>query len=290
MISMKAAAFAPGHISGFFEPVYMSSDVYRTGSRGSGITISLGAITEIQATPSINQNIDILVNKKHVSAPVSRQAIRHLIGDTPLKVTVNTDVALPQGHGFGMSAACALSATYALAKIVELPREDALKAAHCAEVELFTGLGDIVASSFGGIEIRREPGLPPWGMIEHIPGKYELVLCIIGKKLQTQKILRDTNKRTEIAQYGRYCTQKILENPSVETLFTLSQLFAKKTGLINKQVHEAIKAANQHGMASMCMLGNSVFSIGDTEKLCKTLASFGKVYVCTVDPQGARIL
>jgi len=287
---MNAAAFAPGHISGFFEPVYFPSDVYRTGSRGSGITISLGVTTTVHATPSPSQSIEIIVNKKQSRAPVSQQAIRHLIGSSALKVTVNTDIDLPTGQGFGMSAACALSTTYALADLLELPREDALKAAHCAEVELSTGLGDILASSFGGIEIRREPGLPPWGVIEHIPGKYEVVLCVIGKKFQTQRILRDTAKRNEIAQYGRYCTKKILENPSVETLFTLSQLFAQKTRLVNPRVREAINAANQHGMASMCMLGNSVFSIGDTEQLCNTLSSFGRIYVCTVDSQGAHVI
>jgi len=53
---------------------------------------------------------------------------------------------------------------------------------------------------------------------------------------------------------------------------------------------EAIDAANQYGMASMCMLGNSVFAIGDTDALCKTLTNFGRVYVCLVDEYGARII
>jgi len=43
-------------------------------------------------------------------------------------------------------------------------------------------------------------------------------------------------------------------------------------------------------MASMCMLGSSVFAVGKTEELCKSLSSFGKVYVCTVDEFGARVL
>jgi len=27
-----------------------------------------------------------------------------------------------------------------------------------------------------GVEIRKTPGLPPWGVIEHIPGKFDIVL------------------------------------------------------------------------------------------------------------------
>ena len=189
-----------------------------------------------------------------------------------------------------MSAACAISATYALSKIVDLSCSDAMKASHFAEVQLKTGLGDVMASCFGGIEIRKSPGLPPWGIIEHIPGKCDLVLCIVGKKLDTRKILEDPQKTTKVVDYGKYCTKKILEKPSVENLFSLSQTFTKKTGLADKNILEAIDMANKFGMASMCMLGNSVFAIGKTNDLTKILSPFGKVFVCSVDEGGARIL
>lgn len=290
VIKMKSIAFAPGHISGFFEPIYRGQDVDRSGSRGSGINISLGTVTRATVKGSTKQNIDVFINNKRSNAPVTKLAIKHLIGNTPIGITVNTKLDLPVGQGFGMSGAGALSATLALAKLLKIPKEQAIKASHYAEVELYTGLGDSIASSFGGIEIRREAGLPPWGVIEHIPGKYDVVLCIIGKKIDSKKILSDPTKINEISNYGRYCTKKILENPSIENLFSLSQIFTKKTGLANKKVLEAIESANQHGMASMCMLGNSVFAIGNTNLLCETLSRFGKVYVCTVDQYGAHVL
>jgi len=194
------------------------------------------------------------------------------------------------GQGFGMSAASAISSTYALAKVIGVSKNDAMKASHFAEVQLRTGLGDVLASCFGGIEIRKSAGLPPWGIIEHIPGKYDLVLCIVGKKLDTKKILSDSVKASKIIDYGKYCTKKLLERPSIESFFSLSQTFSKKTGLADKNVLEAIDAANQYGMASMCMLGSSVFAIGKTDEICKVLSSFGKLYVCSVDESGARIL
>ncbi len=287
---MKATSFAPGHISGFFEPIYLGQNVERSGSRGSGINITLGAVSQITVESLANQNVDIYINNKRTKAPVTKLAIKHLIGNTPLNITVNTKLDLPVGQGFGMSGAGALSATIALAKVLKLPKEQTIKASHRAEVQLRTGLGDVIASSFGGVEIRREAGLPPWGMIEHIPGKYELVLCVIGKEIDTKKILSDPEKLNEIASYGRYCIKKILEKPSIENLFSLSQEFTMKTGLADKKVLEAIDVANHHGMASMCMLGNSVFAVGNTNSLCKTLSTFGEVYVCTVDEYGARIL
>lgn len=286
---MKSTAFAPGHISGFFEPSY-NQDLSRTGSRGAGINISLGALSEVQAESSTKQDFEIYVNNRKSNAPVVKLALKHMIGDNPIRIVAKITLDLPFGQGFGMSAAGALSTTYALANITDASKNDAMKASHYAEVQLKTGLGDVIASCFGGVEIRKSPGLPPWGIIEHIPGRYNLVLCIIGKKIDTRKILSDPLRSSKIIDYGKYCTKKILETPSIENLFSLSQTFANKTGLADKRVIEAIDAANQFGMASMCMLGNSIFAMGKTNELCKTLSSFGKVYVCSVDECGARVL
>ena len=286
---MKSTAFAPGHISGFFEPIY-EQDLSRTGSRGAGINISLGVVSEVIAEGSTKQDFEIYVNNRKSSAPVIKLALKYLLGNNPIHVVVKTTLDLPVKQGFGMSAASALSATYALAKAMGVSKNEAMKASHFAEVQLKTGLGDVMASCFGGVEIRKSAGLPPWGVIEHIPGKYEMVLCIVGKKLDTKKILSDSIKANKIVDYGRYCTKKLLEKPSIENFFSLSQTFAKKTDLADEYVLKAIDIANQFGMASMCMLGSSVFAIGKTDELCKSLSSFGKLYVCSVDEFGARVL
>ena len=286
---MKATAFAPGHISGFFEPIY-NQDISRTGSRGAGINTTLGAISDVTVEPSTKQLFEIFVNDKKTEDAVTKLTLKYLLGENAVHVIVNTKLDLPIGQGFGMSAAGALSTALAVAKTTNLSNSDALKAAHVAEVQLKTGLGDVIASSFGGIEVRKSAGLPPWGLIEHIPGKYEIVLCVIGKKLDTKKILTDSAKASKIAEYGKLCTKKILENPSIENLFSLSQSFTKKTGLADPKVSKAIDAANQFGNASMCMLGNSIFAIGKTDELCKTLSYYGVVYLCSVDEIGARVI
>jgi pantoate kinase len=77
---MKAVAFSPGHISGFFEPVYHPEDMSRTGSRGAGISISLGAISEVTIESSTKQIFDIYINDRKSSAPVTSLAIKYLLG------------------------------------------------------------------------------------------------------------------------------------------------------------------------------------------------------------------
>jgi pantoate kinase len=287
---MKGIAFAPGHISAFFEPILSNQNLDKTGSRGAGIVISLGATSQIIMKQSKQQVITVSINGKPSDAPVTKMALHYLLGDMPITITVQTILDLPVSQGFGMSAAGALSATTAMADLLNLTKANALRAAHYAEVQLRTGLSDAIASSFGGIEVRPKAGLPPWGMLMHIPGKYDIVLCVVGKKIETKKILTDPIKLSEIASHGRYCTKKLLENPSVEHLFSLAWEFTRKIGLADSHVLEAITAANSHGNASMCMLGNSVFAIGDTPRLCETLSRFGEVFLCSVDCEGARVI
>lgn len=286
---MPIAAFAPGHISGFFEPIYRQK-AEQSGSRGSGINLSLGAISAVTVNSITNQAVEVFINGKKAPAPVTQLAIKKMIGDTAVHVRIDTKMELPTGQGFGMSGAGALSACLALAKTLQIPKEQAIKASHSAEVQLKTGLADVLASSFGGVEIRREAGLPPWGVIEHIPAKFDLVLCVIGKKIDTKKVLSETTRLQQIAAFGRLSTKKLIEHPSVENMFALSKQFTVNTQLASIKVLQALEAVEPFGLASMCMLGNSIFASGDTHELFKTLSTFGKVYICTIDDCGARIL
>jgi pantoate kinase len=283
-------AFAPGHISGFFEPVLYNHDTNRTGSRGSGLSIALGATSTVVISMGQKQHISTKINNKAMAMPVTTLALQKLVGTTPLYIQVNTQLDLPTGQGFGMSAAGALSASLALADLMDHSPADALEAAHFAEVSLKTGLGDVIASSFGGIEIRKEAGLPPWGLIEHIPGSYQVVLCIIDRQVKTEKILTNPVRMKRIQKYGNICTKRILEGPSLENLFALSRWFAQQTGLLTPKIQSALDAVKDVGHASQCMLGNSIFAIGDTKQLIQRLSGFGRVYISAIDTQGARIL
>ena len=145
---MKSLAFAPGHITGFFEPVYHPEDMSRCGSRGAGVSVSLGAYSGVSVENTANKTIEVFINGRKSPAPVTRLALDFLVGNNPIDITVKTRLDLPMGQGFGMSAAGSLSACLAVAKICGLSESDALRASHFAEVHLGTGLGDVVSSFF----------------------------------------------------------------------------------------------------------------------------------------------
>lgn len=286
---MRARAFCPGHVTGFFE-ICKEKDLLSTGSRGAGMCLTLGATSEVDIADSDRQDFRVFIDGERSEAEVTRAVLRHLIGKDKKKVTVRTVLQLPQSQGFGMSAAGALSAALATAHILGLERQRAFEAAHMAEIECGGGLGDVSAIHRGGITIREKPGLPPIGKVHRIDGSPDMVLAVVGELLLTKSVLSDPVKARAINAHGSKRVDELIQTPTLERLMTLSHSFCVESGLASDEVIEAIEATSGHGMASMSMLGNSVFAVGRTEQLKDALSEFGQVFTCKVDTQGPKML
>jgi pantoate kinase len=290
---LKASSFVPGHITGFFEIHDKADDIRERGSRGAGICLSLGIRTTMMISESKVQSIEVLIDDKIEKESVTEVAIRNIIGENPYEINVESKSELPAGQGFGMSGAGALGASLALdsALGLGLSKEKIICGAHCAEVACGTGLGDVMPQSAGGIVIRKKEGCPPYGILEKIDSEdIDIVLCIIGEELSTKSIITDFQHRKKINENGRECLLQLIKSPKLWELMWLSLAFSKSTELMVKEVEEAVIAARKHGLASMSMLGNSIFAMGDARGLVSELQSYGMVYVCKVDKEGARIV
>lgn len=290
---MKASSFVPGHITGFFEIHDSAEDIRQRGSRGAGICLSLGMRTTVSVSDSKVQSIEVLIDDKVHKESVTEVAIRNIIGEEPYGIKVESKSELPAGQGFGMSGAGALGTSLALdsALGLSLPKEKIICAAHCAEVACGTGLGDVMPQSAGGIVIRKKEGCPPYGTLEKIESDdIDIVLCIIGEDLSTKSIISDSEYRKKINENGHECLSQLIKSPKLWELMWLSLAFSKSTELMEKEVEEAVMVARKHGLASMSMLGNSLFAMGDTQGLVSELKSYGMVYVCKVDKEGARVV
>jgi pantoate kinase len=113
---------------------------------------------------------------------------------------------------------------------------------------------------------------------------------VVGRKLLTKSVLSNPKKRHAINRQGSSRVEELLREPSFERLMDLSASFAIETGLATRRVLKAIDAASKLGMASMSMLGNSVFAVGATSELRKVLSDFGPTWVCKVDTLGPRMV
>jgi pantoate kinase len=108
--------------------------------------------------------------------------------------------------------------------------------------------------------------------------------------MHTSEILRNEEKMKRIQEIGKSCTDSLLKDPTIPHFFKLCWYFTKETGLASQKILQALKDANKHGYASMCMLGNTVFATGDIQLLSKSLEKYGQIFVTKSDMQGVRII
>ena len=274
---MKVIAFAPAHVTGFFE-IFIKENSEESGSRGAGLCLSLGSYAMAEKISGRK----ILLEGNIGKGEVTELALKKI--SYGIKVKVKNQ--LPFSQGFGISASSSLASCLAASKLLKIDASRAVRAAHCAEVESGTGLGDVVTSLRGGMEARIEEGLH--GKILKKELHKKIIVAIMGKKIHTKEILRNEEKREVINEIGKECLSKFLREPNVENFFDLSLYFAENSGLMDSKVRKVLKEINRIGKASMCMIGNSIFAIYN-KKIEKILSKYEN-YVCNVDNYGARIL
>ena len=287
----EGEAFCPGHVTAFFE-VVENPNPRAKGSRGAGLSLSLGVQTVAKARDASRPAIDILVNERRRPAEVTRRVVEKMVGPRPMEIKILSETPLPVSQGFGVSAAAALSTALAMNDALGsgVSRQELVALAHETEVECGTGLGDVVPASIGGMDLRWKPGAPGHGEVRTFPVKADLLLAVLGPEMPTRGVLRDPGKIAAINHVGGGFVDEFAQAPTLERLFDLGIRFAQETGLANRTVLEVIHASRMFGRATMAMLGNSVFATGNTEQLATLYRKFGTLQRCEVDNEGARVL
>ncbi|MHC1585891.1 MAG: pantoate kinase [Candidatus Syntropharchaeia archaeon] len=274
-------AYSPSHITGFFE-IFPSKNPLRMGSRGCGIVLEKGCITEVE----ISDDFCIKINGIEEDAPTTAYVVSEM---AKRPVTIFSEFRVPVGGGFGASGAGALSTAYALNELFSLNMtvNELAGIAHRAEVSASTGLGDVLAQTYGGIVIRKEGGAPGIGVVDRIPcGNIEVGWVYFGKK-STKGILTDEKMVKRINSAGRKAMKDLMKKPSISNFMKLSARFARETELMSERAGDAMEAVESFGgVASVAMIGDAVFAIGGLE----ALSEFGEVERSGISFEGARLL
>lgn len=247
-----ARAFVPGHVTGLFS-IHRTDDPATTGSRGAGLTLDAGVRVYVVPSESTDIRLD--------GEPTQIRAVERVLDTMGLSATVDATSDLPLGSGFGISGALALGTALAANEAVDLghSENELVSLAHVAEVEAGTGLGDVVAQARGGVPLRLEPGAPPVGSLDGIPGVADVEYLDIGD-LSTPDVLADRPER--ITRAGTETLETLLERPTLKRFMTTSRSFAEDTGLLTEDLRtiiDDVEAAG--GAASMAMLGRTVFAL-----------------------------
>lgn len=301
----EATAFAPCHITGFFEIFDDSADALHVGSRGAGVSLDLGAKTTVKVNKGSKYSVKVSINNNladfcQVSERVVDAFLSRFSDKTHFEISVEHLIEAPVGAGFGTSGAAALSLALALNEALTLgmSKLETAQIAHIAEVECKTGLGTVMAETFGGFEVRVNPGAPGIGEIKCLPLPDDtVVVCHVFGPLSTREALTNSETRARINRFGGELVGELVNTPSVMNFMKLSRQFAEHVGLITEKVRRILVATDKAGViCSMPMFGESVFTVTDENGVEPILQVFrenaptGQAIVSKVNHEGARLL
>ena len=217
---MEVEVRVPLHVTGFWRPVYRENPLY-TGSIGSGVNIHPKLVVRAKA---FNKKAFYLNNKA-----VEVDSVNYVLAKTPCNVLVNAYTSAPLGAGYGLSGGLALGTSIAASIICreEITLENAAAKAHIADVVAKTGLGDVIAEYYGGLEIRVKPGAPGIGSIVKIPvdPSIRVVTIVLGLGSTPSMLSRYP---ADLSRLAESFVDRILSKPSLETFIELSQIFTRK--------------------------------------------------------------
>lgn len=263
---MSNSVFVPGHITGFFT-IENHEISLKNGSCGAGFLLSKGVRTTIEDAD------ELIINVNQGDSTVIDEVLRILEIDTNFKIT--QDIQLPIGAGFGTSAASALSLSLALNDFLDLnyPKELCGQIAHMAEVNLGSGLGDVIAQTGHGMVLRVEPGAPGIGKIESFEHDVYVAWKSFGG-IDTSSIIRDPHHREVISDVGLKYLEFFEEKSSLRNFLDFSYKFSTETNLMSGEVKSLVDYLNSRDDilgSSMAMLGNTVFAFAYDKSAFETL-------------------
>ncbi|WP_287587120.1 hypothetical protein [Candidatus Borrarchaeum sp.] len=310
---MKAKAFSPAGISSFFSAQLwdlngeLLKDPNLIGSRGGGIVIKKGVITELEVLPSQkNSTINVFINDKLTpNAYTTKTAIELVLKEVKqaYDVIIRHQIEVPMSAGYGTSGAGALSSVMALndALELELSKYEVGKIAHIAEVKCQTGLGSVSGILNGGIVLILIPGVEGLFNIERIPmdpnfsGK---VVTALVSPIKTRGVIKSYEKLRKINEYGEISLKLIRENPTIENFFKSCKDFAINSGLMSVLIKKMTDVAVENGAlgATQNMIGDALHAIVEPDLVTDVVKALGNyvnkeaIIVSDIDLNGPILL
>ena len=296
---MRAIAFSPAHITGFFKAELDGKEPNQLGSLGAGFSIQKGVKTTVNVRSKTEHDINnYAIRVKGFNTGdirVSEYVLNEFLLDEKY-FDVTHEIDVPVGYGFGCSGAVALSLAIALNDALKYgyTKTKVAQIAHKAEIKCQTGLGDVLASYHGGFEIRIKSGAPGVGEVQRITPKEKLeVMIICFNPISTKKFLKE--KISLINGLGGKMVQKLVKSQDMDEFQDMSIKFAKYIHVITPKMNKVIKDLHDNGIkCGIALFGETIFSLVPKDKKQKALEILKKyddgiIITSRIDNSGARL-
>lgn len=289
-MARTAAAFAPATITNFFAVHHdqKSRDLSHAGATGGGYMLSKGVTTSATILDEDRGRLlEVVVNgDANYDARTTRKAMELLFRDSgraPRRMRLEQRVQVPIGHGFGASAASALSAVFATSAVLglSLSKEQVAFFAHAAEIEQQTGLGTVSAAYDGvGAGVIFEPGAPGVARFRNVkvPPGVRVVTASLAP-FHNDQLLSSKSVVERVNKLGTEALSRVMADPTLECLAESGEWFSENLGLMRPEVKTLVRAAKSAGAthASQNMIGHAMHALAfeeDADRVAAALASY----------------
>jgi pantoate kinase len=294
-----ATAFCPAHITGFFKAELDKEYSKQLGSLGAGFSIQKGVkstVTIRDKTKHDISNFSIKVNGFESGDMRVSELVLSKFSTVGKFIDITHEIDVPVGYGFGCSAAVALSLSIALNDALgcKFSRIQVAQIAHDVEIQCQTGLGDVLASYYGGFEIRVKSGAPGVGEVRKIDSKEKRdVIIICFNPISTKKFLKE--RISTINGLGGKMVNRLIESNDTGEFQDMSVKFAKYVNVITPKMDEVITLLHKNGIkCGVALFGETIFSLvtkDQKHKVREILKQFdnGLIITSKIDNAGARL-
>lgn len=262
--SRGSSGYSPAHITAFFM-IHQGNTPAETGSTGAGICLEGGVSTSVVVEPSERMELRIFAGGTRFTSPTCLSLFNILTaGRGPFLVTAYQESLYPANFGYGISAASALSLGLALngAMGLGLSREEVGVAAHIAEVENMTGLGDVSAELVGGVELREKAGAPGIGRAVRLStGEGMAVVSSPVRAFPTRTMITGKEHVERINLYGREAVESFAQDANLKRLMAISRRFWESVGLIDGRVRGVLRRFEGAGVQDPSAKKGVVFGV-----------------------------
>ena len=297
-----ASAYAPGHLTGFFQICDQPDDPLLKGSRGAGFSIDRGVRTMVQVEASDRDAITVIMDGAVTGeAVVTENVVMRMLSKLKEahRVEVTHEIQTPMGAGFGSSGGGAITVALALNEALGLGLSyvEAARVAHLAEIECKTGLGTVFAVTKGGFGVLYKPGAPGIGEAMKYDRSDELAAVYVAfGPISTSEALSDPSIRRRINELGGRFVDEIKGDLNPSRFMELSRRFTDYVGIATPRMRVVMDSADEAGVPSaMAMFGEAVFSLVSKEEALTVAEVFreaapdNEVCLANVEECGARL-
>ncbi|WP_273836894.1 GHMP kinase [Halococcus sp. PRR34] len=208
----------------------------------------------VDATVEPSTDVSVTLDEESTSFEPVEGVLRQL----EVSGKVSLIASIPVGYGFGTSGAATLATALAANEAFDLgrSREELLEAAHRAEVEAGTGLGDVFIQDRGGLVWNTGDGP------QHSEWSGDLEYTAVDG-IATSTVLDDVQTVERVRECGQESLSRFAPETSLRELLELSWEFVQRSDLATDRVVEEVQRVERDGgAASMAMLGETVIATG----------------------------